>query len=49
MTSSSLATRALPPWQGVADEGRLALYVPQPGFADYLTLSVDEIAYWGGC
>jgi uncharacterized membrane protein len=42
-----LATRALPPRQALADDGRLALHVPQPDFADYLTLSVDEIAQWG--
>lgn len=42
-----LATRALPPRQAVTAEGRLALYVPQPDFADYLALAVDEIAHWG--
>lgn len=42
-----LATRALPPRQTVTHDGRLALYVPQPAFADYLTLAVDEIAHWG--
>jgi uncharacterized membrane protein len=29
------------------DEGRVAVDVPGPGFADYLALSVDEIAHWG--
>jgi len=42
-----LASRALPPRQAVTDDGRLALDVPQPAFADYLTLAVDEIAHWG--
>ncbi len=42
-----LATRALPPRQALTHDGRLALYVPQPAFEDYLTLAVDEIAYWG--
>ncbi len=42
-----LATRTLPPRQRVTDDGRLALYVPQPAFADYVTLAVDEIAHWG--
>ena len=42
-----LATRALPPRQRSADNGRLLLWVPQPQFADYLALAFDEIAYWG--
>ena len=42
-----LATRSLPPRQTVTEDGRLALLVPQPAFADYLTLAVDEIAHWG--
>jgi uncharacterized membrane protein len=42
-----LATRSLPPRQVVTDSGRLAVDVPQPAFADYLALAVDEIAHWG--
>ncbi len=42
-----LATRRLSPRQRVADDGRLAVDVPEPAFADYLDLAVDEIAHWG--
>lgn len=42
-----LATRPLPPRQSTTDAGRLAVDVPQPAFADYLGLGVDEIAHWG--
>lgn len=42
-----LATRALPPRQRAADDGRLLLSVPQPQFDDYLALAFDEIAHWG--
>ncbi len=42
-----LATRPLPPRQRVTDDGRLAVDIPQPDFADYLSLAVDEIAHWG--
>ncbi len=42
-----LATRPLPPRQQVTETGRLAVHVPQPGLADFLTLAVEEIAHWG--
>lgn len=42
-----LATRHLAPRQRVSDDGRLVVHVPEPGFADYLTLAVDEIARTG--
>jgi uncharacterized membrane protein len=42
-----LATRALPPRQCAAADGRLVLSVPQPQFEDYLALAFDEIAHWG--
>ena len=42
-----LATRPLPPRQTLTEGGRLAVDVPQPDFADYVTLAVDEIARWG--
>ncbi len=42
-----LATRALPRRQRTTEDGRLVVSVPQPGFADYLELAFDEIAYWG--
>jgi uncharacterized membrane protein len=42
-----LATRALPPRQTRAADGRLAVHVPQPDFADYLNLAVAEIAHFG--
>lgn len=42
-----LATRQLPPRDRTTDDGRLAVHVPQPDFADYLTLAVTEIAHWG--
>jgi uncharacterized membrane protein len=42
-----LATRPLPPRQTLTEAGRLAVDVPQPDFADYLGLAVDEIAHWG--
>ncbi|MGP4058966.1 DUF2254 domain-containing protein [Mycobacterium sp. 4D054] len=41
-----LATRELPPRQ-VTRNGRLLLDVPEPSFADYLALAIDEIAHWG--
>ena len=43
-----LATRPLRPRQRQADDGQLLVDVPEPAFADYLALSVDEIAHWGG-
>ncbi len=42
-----LATRPLLPRQEVTDAGRLAVHVPQPSLADYLTLAIDEIAHCG--
>lgn len=42
-----LCTRPIVPRQHRADDGGLAVDVPQPGFADYLDLAVDEIAHWG--
>jgi uncharacterized membrane protein len=42
-----LATRPLPARQCRTDDGRLAVDVPQPAFADYLALAVHEIAHWG--
>ncbi len=42
-----LGTRDLRPRQTLTDDGRLAVHVPQPGFDNYLTLAVDEIARWG--
>jgi uncharacterized membrane protein len=41
-----LATRALPPRQILDASGRPLVYVPQPAFADYLHLAVDEIGHW---
>lgn len=41
-----LADRPLPARQRVTDSQRLLVDVPQPSFADYLALGVDEIAYW---
>ncbi|MDV3221619.1 DUF2254 domain-containing protein [Intrasporangium sp.] len=42
-----LATRVLVPRQRTTKDGRLAVSVPQPSFADYLALALDEIAHWG--
>ncbi len=42
-----LATRALPPRQRLTEDGRLAVHVPRPDFADYLALALEEIAHWG--
>jgi uncharacterized membrane protein len=42
-----LATRPLPPRQRLTKDGRLAVDIPQPDFAGYLHLAVDEIAHWG--
>ncbi len=42
-----LCTRPIVPRQHRADDGALAVDVPQPAFADYLDLAVDEIAHWG--
>jgi len=39
-----LATRPVPPRQSFTHDGRLAVDVPGPGFADYLGLAIDEIA-----
>ena len=41
-----LATRVLPPRQILDGTGRPLVYVPQPAFADYLHLAVDEIRHW---
>lgn len=43
-----LATRVVPPRQRTADDGRLLVSVPGPGFAELLSLSVDEVRHWGG-
>lgn len=42
-----LAVRPLPPLRRMTSDGRLAVFVPTPGFEDYLVLAVDEIARWG--
>ncbi|WP_435769519.1 DUF2254 domain-containing protein [Nocardioides sp. SYSU DS0651] len=42
-----LATRSLQPRQELTDDGGLLLHVPEPAFADYLGLAVDEIAHFG--
>lgn len=42
-----IATRPLPPRERVSDNGHGAVLVPQPGFADFLGLAVDEISHWG--
>ena len=42
-----LATRPLPPRQIFTEDGRLAVDIPQPGFADHLELAIDEISRWG--
>lgn len=42
-----LAVRPLPPLRQMTRDGRLAVFVPTPGFEDYLVLAVDEIARWG--
>lgn len=42
-----LVARPLPPRQSTTEDGRLALHVPQPDFADYLSLAVAEIAHSG--
>ncbi len=41
-----LATRPLPPRERTTDADRLAIFIPQPGFADYLDLAVTEVAHW---
>ncbi len=42
-----LAIRPLPPLRRMTSDGRLAVFIPTPGFEDYLVLAVDEIARWG--
>jgi uncharacterized membrane protein len=42
-----LSTRALPPRQQLSDSGRLLVDVPQPSFANFLSLGLDEVARWG--
>lgn len=42
-----LAVRELPSGRHAGKDGRLALLVPEAGFADFLFLAVDEIARWG--
>jgi uncharacterized membrane protein len=42
-----LATRPLRPRRTVTSEGRLIVEVPEPDFAEYLALAVEEIARWG--
>jgi len=42
-----LATRPVRPWRCTTTQGTHAVVVPQPRFADYLSLAFDEIAHWG--
>jgi uncharacterized membrane protein len=41
-----LATRVLPPRQILDQTGRPLVQIPQPTFADYLHLAVNEIRHW---
>lgn len=42
-----LATRALPTGVHADEEGRIRLYLPPPGFADFLALALDEAEQYG--
>lgn len=42
-----LATRTLGPRVLCTQDGRLAVVLPEPTFAEHLTVAIDEVARWG--